>query len=58
MDKFEQKQNFPNVFGAIGVTHIAIKAPKSIQKLMSVKKFFFSTFNNIARTSERSLDLS
>lgn len=40
MDKFEQKQNFPNVFGAIGVTHIAIKAPKSIQKLMSVKKCF------------------
>lgn len=40
MDKFEQKQSFPNVFGAIGVIHIAIKAPKSIQKLMSVKKFF------------------
>lgn len=42
MDKFEQKQNFPNVLGAIDGTHIAIKAPKNHPETYVNRKGFFS----------------
>lgn len=44
MDKFEQKQNFTNVLGAIDstCTHIAIKAPKNHLETRVNRKGFFS----------------
>ncbi|XP_062613700.1 uncharacterized protein LOC134275434 [Saccostrea cucullata] len=44
MDKFEQKQNFPGVLGALDRTHIAIKAPKSHPETYVNRTGFYSIF--------------
>jgi hypothetical protein len=57
MDKFEQKQNFPSVLGAIDGTHIAIRAPKNHPETYVNRKGFHSIIlQGICREDLRFID--